>query len=482
MSDRISPLKGESAIDEADSHSQQPPARTTWQAATSCSTRLRALARRASLGGRRRGRVATVVSNATVGVHGPPQSPPQTRRLYVLKHDCILPSPEPPQQIQQEDMHGQIEVPSLRSRKKEVYANIAQVCERWDLVEMSRQASSSSTASTSAPPPSDRPARGASIISIPMSSSTALPPSRSRSPTKHPGSSALHHHDSISEYGGSNIGSNASGSGSLVPNLIEVTTAAIRSAQRYFLSLPPEKLPFTSNQISSQQQKPTASLGLITAARPIPRHTLVSSLPSTSSRQPSNPATRLPAAGVPFPSQNDDEDPLLKLRKVSLDTLGALKEMERRLRLREPSSSSSAAVAHRTPSSEQAALVASLSSTSIASGSGSGIGQPSLVFSEDLSSASDVSSSLGAHDVDHSATGHLYREDVNLADLQAEARVVRSWIETVDGLLSYKSIASPSRERRSSSPGSDRCPAWARKAIEVATPLGTCFLAFHQSL
>lgn len=293
-----------------------------------------------------------------------------------------------------------------------MYRELSEVCEKWGLVEMERSIV-----------PSSR--RDSSTGSTTSSVSNAYDRSTTASPTP------SEYHDQ-----------------SLVLTLMSTTTAAIRAAQKYFLSLPADKLSGVSELSNMPTGGPAKSpsggppvLGVSTASRPIPRQsTMGIASPNRSATSPEG------LRSATNQSRGSAKDPLLRLRKASLATLGSLKEMGHRYRLL-PSKQDS----------DMKDVEESLGDLSITS-SASSIANPSFQI-EDTS----VSEQSGESD---SRKGHLYRTDVSLRDLNQEAQVVKEWVETVNDLLTHVSSESKtSRVRtRSGNLSSDNSPLpnWAR--------------------
>lgn len=278
------------------------------------------------------------------------------------------------------DRSFEVEIPSSRLQRQAVYRELAEVCEKWGLVEMDKFLSSRRQPST------------ASTSSTLYESSTRELLNTSPMPS-----------DSQQD--------------NLILNLMQTTTAAIRAAQKYFLALPPEKLPYGNaktgsnlnkeiSSSSSSNRGPPSALGIITASRPIPRHSMMGV--ASSSRRTVSPTRDR--------EQNASPDPLLRLRKASLAALGALKEMEARYRV--PTSDEVHAEHLNDPIQDL-----SLSSND------SMYSHPSLHIEDTSSSEKSTSSSIASK-------GHLYQANVSLSDLNKEAQIVKEWIETVDSLLS----------------------------------------------
>lgn len=275
------------------------------------------------------------------------------------------------------------------------------------------------------------------------------------------------------------------GEENLILSLLQTTTSAIRATQKYFLSLPPEKLPtgFSTSQGKGDAPQPAlpglglpsslpstlgaparhSSLGFSTASRPNPR--FVSSSMASSSFRRSQPPPSSRAEVKAFPSSSSyEEDPLLVLRKASLDTLGTLKEMEARYRLSGSESSLQLS------SDEARELAESMNDIKLAPSA------PLLTFEDSNASTSGSSSDTGASAAMASSSslkGHLYRDDVDLKELSGEAESVRKWIETVDALLLASSSKKSGRtDAPASSADISEMPEWAKENAFPDDPLG----------
>lgn len=337
----------------------------------------------------------------------------------------ILPfSPSPPAQLAEKSF--EVEIPSSRLQKEAVYRELAEVCEKWGLVEMERSMNPStrrefSTASTTSTSSSFN-----NIIIYDRSATASPTPS-----------------DNHNE--------------SLILTLINTTTSAIRAAQRYFLSLPPEKLGESSDmsdlQLERASHRGIPALGVVTASRPIPRHSTLGV--ATSGRQAISPERNKQASAQ---SAKIPQDPLLRLRKVSLATLGALKDMEHRYRLNSPS--------------EQPSNIEDIKDTlgdiSITSSTDSVYQNPTFQIED--TSASEQSG------YPNSYKGHLYRNDISLRDLSEQAQIVKQWIETVNELLNRLSSEVKTRRIRTKSGNLSQdnvpLPQWATPDCDDGDKLG----------
>lgn len=190
----------------------------------------------------------------------------------------------------------------------------------------------------------------------------------------------------------------------LVLELLETTTAAIRSVQSYVVALPSDAFTSTSTSTLPSSARPRSSIATSTlspppSTEPTPRRVSTSTLPPSS----------LPSSPAPL-------DPLLQLRKTSLDLLGALKEMEGRYRLTPLGESAAPGPSGAAPDLEEPEEEApSLS--------------PSLSRSDsEWDSSATTSEAAGAQSTS-------YRTDVALEDLSKEVEVVRRFVEVVNDLL-----------------------------------------------
>lgn len=198
----------------------------------------------------------------------------------------------------------------------------------------------------------------------------------------------------------------------MVLDLLETTTAAVRSVQSYVVALPsvafttpttPSTLP-NSIPSASASTRPRSSLATFTASLPTGTHNELHRVSSSAALQSSS----LPATSSPL-------DPLLQLRKTSLDLLGALKEMEGRYRLIPSVEFTTGDESESTPRLDEVDEDTPALSPSI-SRSGSGW-DSSATTSEQAEEVVD------------------YRTDVGLEDLGKELQVVRRFVEVVDELL-----------------------------------------------
>jgi hypothetical protein len=226
--------------------------------------------------------------------------------------------------------------------------------------------------------------------------------------------------------------------------------------QKYFISLPPDRLPPLSR--SSQQLRRTSNpaetlhsahhhLAISTSARP--RTSLGAISSSASPRPVSSISSLFSAAQEGSGSTSTDStagapDPLVELRRASLDVLGALKEMELRYRLPVPpspmSTTNEGGLGEPQPQDQD-------STDSPVLERGPQLHQhpnpdnvtPPLSTSQRVVGGMDSShfeaSSDAGGDGDATTKGHLYRSDVTLDDLRSEKDVVRTYVEKVDEVI-----------------------------------------------
>lgn len=325
-------------------------------------------------------------------------------------------SPSPP--AHQADRSFEVEIPSLRLQRQAVYRELAEVCEKWGLVEMDKYRHSSR-----------------------------------REPSSASTSSGTHYNESDARASAASPIPSEPCNDSLVLTLLNITTSAIRVAQRYFLTLPPVKLPnSTAGQRRTENSSSSSALGVVTASRPIPRHSTMG-IASSSRRAVSPKSQKSSSSSVIDPASRD---PMLRLRRVSLETLGMLRELDAKY-----------CTQHQTQTSTHD-LDASMNDISIASMDTSGTTNPS--FHVDDTSASERSSHSDA------IKGHLYRSDISLQDLNKEAQVVKGWIETVDDLLSQLSAEAKAPRPRTKSGhlslDSSPLPKWANEDFYDGDGLG----------
>ncbi|ORY72380.1 hypothetical protein BCR35DRAFT_307646 [Leucosporidium creatinivorum] len=319
-------------------------------------------------------------------------------RLLELRDEDLPPSPAKPEvdrrmpwERQGGDSSGR-SVKDLKELRREVLRGLEGVCERWGLVSSrpqrraSHSRSSYSSYSESGLPPPD---------SLQLSTTSPFP-GRPFSPFS-------------SSEGDPTSPISSTSSPPLVLDLLETTTAAIRSVQSYVVALPsdafaspvaPSTTPAAPSATRPRSSLATSTLPIPSSIDSAPRRVSTSALPSPS----------LPPSIPPVSAQ----DPLLQLRKTSLDLLGALKEMEGRYRLdpSPPTGQEEDATSERDETEED---TPSLS--------------PSLSRTE---SEWDSSVTTSEQAVDEAVA---YRTDVALEDLGKEVEVVTMFVEVVDGLL-----------------------------------------------
>lgn len=299
-----------------------------------------------------------------------------------------------------------LEMPSLRTRRNEVYAELANVCEKWGIVD---------SGSTSTRPAYSRMSGIAADSAVKRTSSPAPP--------------------------GESIDN-------MVLDLLHSTANAIRIAQRYFHSLPQDRLPPGAQiQVASDSSTVRPStLGLVTASRPIPKHASMAPSPSTSRLIPTSISTS-PA------KRSTNKEPFQQLRKASMAALGALKDIDLRYRIS-------------TPDPSVDGLGNDFESVSMGR---EREGRSSSVNITDDYSDQPSSTSSSTYD---SSNGHLYSDHVTLADLAKEAKVVQDWIETVDSLLAETRKGGKTPMMSSSGERNQAVPLWARQEAYATDPVG----------
>ncbi|GAA5982301.1 hypothetical protein JCM11641_002001 [Rhodosporidiobolus odoratus] len=229
------------------------------------------------------------------------------------------------------EKEGEEKVKTESELRDEVLQGLEGVCERWGLLtqltslsmpsHLSRRLSRSADASTSSPDAS-RAASPSLFLASPATSLAVEEP--------------------LSPFSDSAESSTTAASGSskeempLVLDLLSTTTGAIRSVQRYVVSLPSST--FSTASASPSPLRPTDAsnrdlphLRVSTAARPRTSLALPFSSPS------------LPTEAGKGKARVEDEEPdcLKELRKQSLEVLAVLREIEGQFRLASPSPSSS---------------------------------------------------------------------------------------------------------------------------------------------
>ncbi|CAH7673002.1 hypothetical protein BY996DRAFT_4582295 [Phakopsora pachyrhizi] len=247
-----------------------------------------------------------------------------------------------------------------------------------------------------------------------------------------------------------------------IVNLLTITTQAVRSVQKFILTLPDPDIFSSSTTMGGDLQRRMSQLELSTAARPGVSRSILG--PSRSSSP--NPNQRHSSGSSPSPSSanrtktdlmklslrasfdpfmlfkkrsvsslnapqaiREREDPLVALRRMSLDVLGCLKDIE--LRFRIPGSA--------TPTTNDELFRIRPGSEGSDS---NGLGMmpssternltPPLVSNENDDCHSSTSNSTG---LILPSLSWEYRNDVGLKDVRGEALVIKNWLECVDGIL-----------------------------------------------
>ncbi|KAH9808721.1 hypothetical protein DFH28DRAFT_1135046 [Melampsora americana] len=287
----------------------------------------------------------------------------------------------------------------LESARREVMNQLDQVCESWGLIELTSIKRVSSAQSSRSASDQDR------------SSNTTSP--------------ALRPHED-----------------DFVVNLLALTTRAVRSVQKFILTLPDLDLIESNSKPGSTQgglERRISHLELSTSARPRISKSVLNPFRSTSSSGLHHPTSTSSASHKSFsrssiidpfalfkkrlPSkfnQNNPnhpeeikEDPLSVLRRSSLDVLGCLKEIEFRYRI--PGSA--------TPTESFPAAASSPPDSSSDT--------PPLIDTTTEDSTSSLSGSTHLLP----ALSWDYRSDLGLQDVRQEAMIVKRWLEAVDGVL-----------------------------------------------
>lgn len=343
-------------------------------------------------------------------------SPTEEASLEEEDESDIPPTPPPPPPVQPKVQFQEVERPaSLRELRVECWQQLDGVCERWKLVEYGKLNNPSVLSEASSSP--------------------------SGSPVIHPPPSPdLKEHRVSSS--GSNKGKGSptplsdGSAGYMIVDLLQSTTEAIRTVQRFLLMHPDSDASLNSRFSSlgmrstsnSLDQRHQSQLGVSTAARP---------------RTTISPAQGHNLIGVGRPSQLNPsvaprDDKISTVKKACLELLGSLKEMEEKNRL-------PAAAQPEDETTEE--------------------GDPS--FSD----------------------GHLYK-DVNFDDLSVEREAVRSWVRQVDELLraslaTQKAGVTTESENQATIRGSpdlsqfsEQLPAWAQPEAFPNDPLSAYLAQF----
>ncbi|EGG03898.1 uncharacterized protein MELLADRAFT_117173 [Melampsora larici-populina 98AG31] len=290
----------------------------------------------------------------------------------------------------------------LESARREVMNQLDQVCESWGLIELTSMRRVSSAQSNRSISDQERTSN---------STSPALRPTED----------------------------------DFVVNLLALTTGAVRSVQKFILTLPDLDLIESTSKPGSTQgglESRISHLELSTSARPRISKSVLNPFRSTSasahhsSHKPFSRASlidpfalfkkRLPSKFHQTNNNNNNhqveeskEDPLSVLRRTSLDVLGCLKEIEFRYRI--PGSA--------TPTEPFQSTITSSSSSSSPDFSSD---TPPLIID---TSTEDSTSSISTSTNLLPALSWDYRSDLGLQDVRQEAMVVKRWLEAVDGVL-----------------------------------------------
>lgn len=319
--------------------------------------------------------------------------------------DLPTPLPPPPMPSQPYFPPGRAlpNLTDLETARREVMNQLDQVCESWGLIELTSMRRVSSAQSSR------------SISDQERSSNTTSPALR---PTED----------------------------DFVVNLLALTTRAVRSVQKFILTLPDLDLIESNSKPGSTQgglERRISHLELSTSARPRISKSVLNPFRSTSSSANNNSSSTSnsnPGSSKPFsrssiidpfalfkkrlPSKfsnnnntnaeetKDKEDPLSVLRRTSLDVLGCLKEIEFRYRI--PGSATPTEPFH-----------------SASSPPDSSSDTPPLIETTTEDSTSSISGSTHLLP----ALSWDYRSDLGLQDVRQEAMIVKRWLEAVDGVL-----------------------------------------------
>ncbi|KNE97688.1 hypothetical protein PSTG_09092 [Puccinia striiformis f. sp. tritici PST-78] len=325
------------------------------------------------------------------------------------------PAPPPPKPSQPQFPAGRAlpNLSDLESARQEVMAQLDQVCQSWGLVQL---------AATRAPSVASN---ADEELHLPSSSSPSLSAAGSGNLQL-----SIPHSTDLENEG-------------FIINLISLTTHAVRSVQKFIITIPDPDI-FSSTNISSlggDLQRRMSHLELSTAARPkISRPGLFLGSASSRTSSPSRPDSpqlnanrRTSSTFDPFaifkkravfgpvlstqspstlssPTNNHNnhhhhhhkDDPLTILRKMSLEVLTCLKNIEHKFRI--PGSA--------TPMEEEfgAAKLGQINEDEEEEGEGETV----LVLP---------------------SMGWEYRQDISLDHLRNEALIVKDWLECVDGIL-----------------------------------------------
>lgn len=305
--------------------------------------------------------------------------------------DCCY-RPSPPAAVQQTSFD--VEVPTLRSQREQLIAAIADLCERWSLLDLESTESREETSD-------------AAELSV--------------------------------------------------SHLLGSSARTVRVAQKYFVSLPAELVapPGETERTSAAEKRRAVrpeGLGVITSARPIPKHTSMAASPA---RLSSTAKSNETGTGV------DTISPSSHFRANSLAVLGMLRDLEVRYRLSD---------ADMFAQESSADISRSSSSMSSATGTSS--------VSVDQSYSTPDSSTSGS--VIGNSSGFLYRRDVNLRDLREEAAIVREWLSSVNDLLIMESRSLKTARPGTTASSPRNSTKWLQQAEDGDT-LGRSLVSLHKT-
>ncbi|PLW05390.1 hypothetical protein PCANC_28788, partial [Puccinia coronata f. sp. avenae] len=357
------------------------------------------------------------------------------------------PTPPPPKSNQPHFPAGRAlpNLSDLEAARQEVMAQLDQVCDAWGLIQL---------AATRAPSvASNRSADEEFNQSISSSSSSSALQNLQLAPSHF----ATHQHHQPNE--------------GLIINLISITTRAVRSVQKFILTIPDPDIfsPANITHLGGDLQRRMSQLELSTAARPRTSRSTFIGPPShhhspagakpDSSLSKSHPH-RAHSSFDPFAlfkkrtvtgpmksyvnSQTHavKDDPLLVLRKMSLEVLACLKDIEHKFRI--PGSA--------TPMENQDILQipdhplppnSTESSTTTTTKVSDHHHQQQQQQQQDEDNSAREDNSLVLPNV-----GWEYRQDVSLEEVRDEALVVKEWLECVDGILEGLKIITRTQRRK----------------------------------
>ncbi|MBW0509582.1 hypothetical protein O181_049297 [Austropuccinia psidii MF-1] len=352
----------------------------------------------------------------------------------------LPPEPAPPPQIPSQPYfpagRALPNLTDLESARKEVMAQLDRVCELWGLIELTSTRAPSVASNRSG---DDSISHDCFSLALQKDNSNPIQPLSSSSPDRH--------------------------GDEFVVNLLTLTTHAVRSVQKFILTIPdPDLFSVTSiGSLGSDSQRRMPYLELSTAARPrISRSTNIglSSASRASSPAPSDSQSHSNSWRDPFvlfkkrtvsnssvstsnlSSQSNKDDPLSILRRMSLEVLGCLKDIEHRYRI--PGSA--------TPTLPQDFSILNQSEPGSSDIQYSSPQQLSSNLTEDPTSGSGNSDRQDETQSDGSlslpSVSWEYRQDISLEEVRKEALVVKQWLECVDGILEGLAILTGTRRKK----------------------------------